>query len=162
MEHFGLRDARRVEARRWLRRHPCGNLRERSIAHELRDDVGVENDHFRGTGGGRPGWRAGISISTPPTGRTSRAKTSTRFSSAGASSRATASRRMWRASSSMERFRRAARTRRRSLVVSSRSRIVKLATEPPRTRMQSLIALYSLHADFAMSHRGARWSNVAA
>jgi hypothetical protein len=91
----------------------------------LRQDVCVENDHVK-SGGSRIAPRAGSDSSKPPKGSTLLRIASARFPAC-ASSCDKAVRKMSRASSSIDRFRCAARSRNFRFTVSSRLRIVMLA-----------------------------------
>lgn len=131
-----LGDGGRVKDRGGVPRDPASHCLGRRRTHQLRQHVRVEHDHRRGFGGSRMGSRDGSSISTPPTRRNRARTASARFVGVDASA-SRAAFRILRASSSIERWCCAARTRNRALVSASRLRIVMLA-------MPSMIALQSL------------------
>ena len=109
------RDAAPIEVRHVARRDGC-----------FGGACDVEDNHAPGLGASRIGWRADRRSSTPPSGRKRRRIASARSRGEAASS-ARIARKIFRASSSIERLWCAARTRRHALVSSSRLRIVTLA-----------------------------------
>ena len=120
--------------RQGFQRQACGPPLDgglRLLADQLRHHAGVRQ-HIHGhlpvqpkDGGSRPGSRAGNCRSTPLSGPKCERMMLTRFREPGF--RATASRRIRRASSSLDLPRSAARTRRRIFTSSSKLRIVMLA-----------------------------------
>jgi hypothetical protein len=104
---------------------PFEHFGRRRWTQGLRQDVCVENDHVK-SGGSRIAPRAGSDSSKPPKGSTLLRIASARFPAC-ASSCDKAVRKMSRASSSIDRFRCAARSRNFRFTVSSRLRIVMLA-----------------------------------
>jgi hypothetical protein len=108
-----------------LTRNPDLDGRRRIGPHGLGYDVGVEDDQSN-RGGSRRGSRGYSGSSTPPNGAKRRLMAVARSTySAGTSGKA--ERRMQRASSSMDRPFRAARTRKRCFSASARFRMVRLA-----------------------------------
>src|SRR5690606_22643462 len=132
-EHFAARNPCCERCFRCLRFQPCQNLRCRHAANKLGHYIGIENDHSSNSlpvkaGGSGIGSRTGNSNSIPPDRSTRARMALTRAAPELASGEVlNATRKMFRASSSIERPCRAARTRRRAFTSSSRFRIVMLA-----------------------------------
>ena len=57
VKDLGLIDARRVERRTRLRRHPGQHCRMRLRPHQFGNDIGIENDHSFNFGGSPTGTR---------------------------------------------------------------------------------------------------------
>ena len=98
VEDFGLIDVRRVEQRTGLRRDPSQHRWMRFPAHQLRDDIGVDDDHGSNEGGASTNSAGGRSRSTLPSGAKRRRIASARFGSGWSRSPVTASLRIDRAS----------------------------------------------------------------
>ena len=68
IEDFCLIDIRGVKLSAGLRSHPRQNRRMRFATHQLRDDIGVDDDHGSNEGGASTNSEGGNSRSTPPSG----------------------------------------------------------------------------------------------
>jgi len=111
--------------------HPRPDGRRGFGLHQLRDDVGVRDDHVvKSTARGGVD-REGTSRSIPP--RSPKRSTSAPRTPASSSGSRTASTRMARISASIERPWAAARIRNRSRTVSSKFRMLTAAIQPPPT-----------------------------
>jgi hypothetical protein len=133
VEELCLGDRRSKHCRGRLGAHPFQHSERRRWTQRLRQDVCIQNYRAK-SGGSRTAPRGGNCSSTPPKGFTCLRIASTRFP-APAGSCAKDVRKMSRASSSIERLCCAARSRSLRFTVSSRFRIVLLATPGPRAEI---------------------------
>ena len=125
VEQLGPGDCRREQRRGRLGAHPFQHSGRRCWAQGFRQYVRVQDDHVK-SGGSRIGPRGGGDSSMPPNGSTLLRIASAKFPTwAGCCAKAV--RKISRASSSIDRFRCAARSRNFRFTVSSRLRIVMLA-----------------------------------